>query len=283
MWGLQIVDVLTSLKVPKDVEFSRGLDTSVPWIHRRAGEANIYFVANRSDRDQDIDARFRVTGKEAEFWHADTGAIEQADYSIANGLTSVPLHLSARESVFVVFRKSTASPTRATARAHFTTLITIGTSWSVSFPANLGAPAKMDLAQLESWTTNKDEGVKYFSGTATYSNTVQAPRAWFRPGEQIFLDLGIVDDLAEISINGKALGTLWKLPYRVDITQALRPGANQLEIKVTNEWTNRLTGDRSAPPDRKVLSPPPGNLSAPIALKESGLLGPVTIVSLVPR
>jgi hypothetical protein len=96
--------------------------------------------------------------------------------------------------------------------------------------------------------------VKYFSGTATYSKTLQVPRRWLRPGTKILLDCGSVRDIAEICFNGKSLATLWKLPYRVDVTSALKPGANQLEIKVTNEWTNRQIGDRSAPPDKRVLA-----------------------------
>jgi hypothetical protein len=139
--------------------------------------------------------------------------------------------------------------------------------------------------RLESWTTNADEGVKYFSGTATYSKTIQAPRAWFRPGARILIDLGTVNDLAEVSINGAPTGILWKQPYEVDVTGVLKPGNNQLEIKVTNQWTNRLIGDRAAPADKKILSapPPPAGRGLPApTLPASGLLGPVTIVSVSP-
>ena len=99
------------------------------------------------------------------------------------------------------------------------------------------------------------------------------------------IDLGLVNDLAEVSINGQALGTLWKQPYEVDATETLKPGNNQLEIKVTNEWTNRLIGDRAAPADKKILSavpPPIGGAAASPTLPKAGLLGPVTIVSLAP-
>ena len=281
VWGLSPADVLASLRIPKDVEYSRALDANVSWLHRRGGDADIYFVANQTDRPQDINTRFRVSGKEAELWHADTGEIEPAEFSIAGGRTTVPLHLAERESVFVVFRRGAASSDRTLPRATVTTLATIDGPWTASFPSNLGAPAKITLAKLESWTANRDEGVQYFSGTATYWKTVQAPRAWFRPGEKILLNLGTVGDLAEVSVNGKALGMVWKAPYLVDVTGALKPGANQLEIKVTNEWTNRLIGDRLAPAGKKVLAsgPPAGGFGAPATLSESGLLGPVTFVS----
>jgi hypothetical protein len=162
-----------------------------------------------------------------------------------------------------------------------TTLATIAGPWTVSFPSNLGAPAKITLGQLESWTANADEGVKYFSGTATYTRTLQVARRWFRPGEKILLNLGRVNDLAEVSVNGHPLGIVWKSPYQVDVTGALKPGANQLEIKVTNEWTNRLIGDRSAPPDKRVLpvSLPATGFGVPQKVDHSGLLGPATLVS----
>jgi hypothetical protein len=286
VWGQPLSEVLNALRVSKDVECSRALDASVPWIHRRAGEADIYFIVNRSDQPHDIEVRFRVAGKEAELWHPDTGATEPAGYTAADGRTTVPLHLSARESVFVVFRRSAATPTRSLPAPNLATLASVDGPWAISFTPNLGAPAKIELAKLESWTANADEGVKYFSGAATYTRTIQAARGWFRPGVRIMLDLGVVNDLAEVSINGKAVGALWKAPYAVDVTQALKPGNNQLEIKVTNEWTNRLIGDRLGPADKKILSappPPPGAPTAPPPLVPSGLLGPVTIVSVTPR
>jgi hypothetical protein len=111
---------------------------------------------------------------------------------------------------------------------------------------------------------------------------VQAPKSWFKTGARLLLDLGTVQDLAEVSVNGKAIGLLWKPPYRVDVTGTLKPGENRLEIKVTNQWTNRLIGDRSAPPEKKVLAAggaAPGGVGAiNQALPASGLIGPVTLL-----
>ncbi|HEX6626002.1 MAG TPA: glycosyl hydrolase, partial [Pyrinomonadaceae bacterium] len=282
VWGLPPSEVLAALRVPRDVEYSRGLDADIAWIHRREGDADIYFVANRADRAQDVEVRFRVSGKEAELWHPDTGTSEPAGYVIADNRTTVPLHLEEREAVFVVFRRPTSSPSRVVTRANPSPLAALAGPWDVGFPPNLGAPAKLRLAELVSWTANTDEGVKYFSGTATYTKTVQAPRGWFRTGARILLDLGAVKDIAEVSLNGKALGVLWKPPFRVDVTGALKPGANRLEIKVTNQWTNRLVGDRAAPADKKVLAAEASaarGFGPPPALTESGLLGPVTFIS----
>jgi hypothetical protein len=287
VWGLQPAEVLAGLRVPKDVEYSRALDSSVSWIHRRAGEADIYLVVNRSDQPQEIEVRFRVSGKEAELWHADTGTIEPTNYASAEGAdarTTVQLLLSARESVFVVFRRPTKSPGRTLPRSNMTTLATISGPWTITFPPSLGAPPQTQLAQLESWTASTDEGVKYFSGTATYIKPLKVPRAWFQPGAKLLLNLGAVNDLAEVVINGRSLGTLWKTPYQLDVTQVLKPGDNKLEIKVTNEWTNRIVGDR-LPSGAKVLTglPAAPGFGPPPTLVTAGLLGPVTIVSVTTR
>jgi hypothetical protein len=130
--------------------------------------------------------------------------------------------------------------------------------------------------------------VKYFSGTATYTKTVTAPATWFKPGQHVWIDLGKVRDLAVVKVNGKAVGMVWAPPYRVDVTGALKPGANKLEIAVTNEWTNRQMGDRLLPVEKRVLAQPgvPGGAGGggggfgfgPQTPPESGLLGEVTVV-----
>jgi hypothetical protein len=109
---------------------------------------------------------------------------------------------------------------------------------------------------------------------------VEAPRAWFRTGAKTLLDLGVVADIAEVSINGKSLGVLWKPPYRVDVTDALRAGRNEIVVKVTNQWTNRIMGDQLLPADRRVLRSAAGGRGGAggAAPPASGLLGPVTVV-----
>jgi hypothetical protein len=105
--------------------------------------------------------------------------------------------------------------------------------------------------------------------------------SWLRDGASVWLDLGTVRDIAEVSINAKTVATLWKPPYRADITSALKPGANQLTVKVTNEWGNRMAGDRAGPPEKRVLSgAPPAFGRAPArGPEDSGLIGPVKVLS----
>ncbi len=272
----------SSIKLPPDAQFAGSLDSDVVWIHRRTADADYYFVANRTDHPAELQARFRVSGKEAEIWHPDSGIMEPAEYRIEGNRTTVPLHMSQRESVFVVFRNAATSPTRTLPAVASTTLTAVEGPWALAFQPQLGAPEAIEMPKLDSWTNNADAGVKYFSGTGTYTKTIQAQQSWFAAGAHLVLDLGSVGDLADVSVNGTSLGTLWKPPYQIDVTSALKPGDNKLEIKVTNQWTNRIAGDAAAPAGQKVLSGGGGGrggFGGAAGMRPSGLIGPVTIVS----
>ena len=284
VWGWSPAETLAAAKIPKDFDYARGLDADLAWLHRRTKDADIYYVANTTDRARDFDARFRVAGREAELFHPDTGATEPADYTITGDRTVVPLRLAERESVFVVFRRVASAPSRRTSHPSTTTVATLDGAWEVAFPEKLGAPAKISFANLSSLTTSSDDGVKFFSGTSTYTKTFSAKPEWLQSGAALLLDLGRVGDIAEVSVNGRALGQLWKAPYQIDVSSALQPGENKLEIKVTNQWTNRIAGDRAAAADKKVLTELPpgrggGGFGGPAPLPESGLIGPVRILS----
>ena len=136
-----------------------------------------------------------------------------------------------------------------------TQLASVDGSWNVSFQPGRGAPASVTLNQLASWSDSADKGVKYFSGTGTYKQTIQAQADWFKPGVKLWIDLGEVKNLAEVTVNGKPLGTVWHAPYRVDATGALKSGANEITIKVTNAWVNRLIGDEQPDNQRRLSTP----------------------------
>jgi hypothetical protein len=127
--------------------------------------------------------------------------------------------------------------------------VSIAGPWELRFPPKLGAPESVTLAELISWTKHDDPGVKYFSGTATYVKRIDVPQALLQKGSVLMLDLGTVREIAEVKLNGKDRGVLWKPPFRVDITGAAKPGPNDLEVRVTNLWPNRLIGDEQLPPD----------------------------------
>jgi hypothetical protein len=280
-WGKSIDQVLAAEKTPPDFEYNRPeFDTNLVWIHRRAGDTDIYFVGNQKERTEDVETSFRIDGKAAELWHSDSGLIEPAEYRIQAGRTIVPLHLDPDGSVFVVFRQSATAPSRTVPRPVARELMTLKGPWDVSFPPNLGAPPQIKLDTLTAWNTSADAGVKYFSGTAIYAKDIEVPQEWFRPGETLVLDLGEVKEIAEISVNGKALEEiLWKPPFRTDVTRALKPGANHLEIRITNLWPNRFIGDQQPGVQKRYTFTDfkPFNLTKDSALLESGLLGPVKL------
>ncbi len=173
--------------------------------------------------------------------------------------------------------------------------------WDLRFPPNWGAPERVTLDHLISWSEHSEPGVKYFSGTAAYSKKFEVPAGLLGAQRRLCLDLGKVAVMAEVTLNGRSLGILWKPPFRVDITDAARPGENALEIKVVNLWINRQIGDEQLPEDSDRN--PEGTLKSwpqwlaqgkpsPTGrftftswrlwkkndpLVESGLLGPVTI------
>ena len=121
--------------------------------------------------------------------------------------------------------------------------------WRVSFPPNFGAPPEVTLPELISLHKHSDPGVKYFSGTATYTKQVKLSPGAASGERRLYLDLGWLHVIAQVRLNGKDLGLLWKPPYRVDITSAARRGENKLEVLVTNQWVNRLIGDEQLPPE----------------------------------
>ena len=280
-WGKPIEEVLATELTPPDFEHNKPeSDTDLVWIHRRDGDRDLYFVANQNDRAEDVQTSFRVAGKEAELWHSDTGLTEPAEYKIENGRTSVPLHLDPYGSLFVVFQRPTSVPSRTLPRHITTDLATLEGPWQVRFPPNWGAPPQARFDKLVSWTNNSNEGVKYFSGTATYSKDLTAPESWFRPGVKVLLDLGAVKEIAEVSVNGTPVGgILWKPPFRADVTSVLKPGVNHLEVKITNLWPNRIIGDQQPNATRKYawLDYRPFKANAP--LLESGLMGPVIVLT----
>jgi len=175
--------------------------------------------------------------------------------------------------------------------------------WELSFPPKWGAPSQVTLPQLISWSESPEPGVKYFSGTATYAKTFLLTDDWTKPQQRVYLDLGKVRVMAQVELNGVQLGTLWKPPFRVEITNALKPRNNELRVQVVNLWVNRMIGDEELPADsdrnangtlkewpqwlKDGQPSPTGRYTfttwplwkrgAP--LQESGLLGPVTLTA----
>lgn len=288
-----IARALNDEKIAPDFTFAKPrTDSSVLFLHRALADEDIYFLSNRNDRAETIEGRFRVVGKEPELWDAATGRTRPAAYRIDDGATTVTVPLDPWGSVFVVFRQPARTKERISPTETTRVIAALTGPWNVTFQAGRGAPPTARFDQLTAWNVHTEPGIKYFSGTAVYTQVIEASSDWFRPGARIELDLGRVENLAEITINGKNLGVLWKPPFRVDVTDALRPGDNTVVIKVTNLWINRMIGDVQPGVSEKITwtsadvpGATPNRFSftrypADAPLRPSGLLGPVVLSSI---
>ncbi|MGC8668240.1 MAG: glycosyl hydrolase [Chthonomonadales bacterium] len=383
-WGRPLERVLQELGAGPDFNFRTAGGGRVLYIHRRIGTAEVYFVSNQQYRPVAVDCRFRVTGRQPELWHPDTGVVEDAPvWRADHGYTTVSLRMDPAGSVFVVFRRpprgehlvsvirrgpgeaakpaeritilsaryeaqdgsrgadvtsvvarmvaegnreipatnetfgdpvplvvkrlrveytlngkameavvpeggtvmlgnavqvppqpdwtARVEPSGAldvipwrpgryilqTAQGRIRTVtskagaaeLNVRGPWTVRFKPGWGAPPKAEFPKLASWTDNADPGIRYFSGWAVYTKRVYVPPAMVGEGKTVVLDLGLVKNFAEVTLNGRSLGVLWKAPFQVDATGLLKPGWNTLAVKVTNLWPNRLIGDEQLPPD----------------------------------
>ena len=271
-------EAFAALGVPPDFTYS-GKDTEFLYIHRHIDDGEVYFVSSRAQKPVDATLSFRITGKVPEIWDAVTGKVSPASYSIADGRTSVTLPFPANGSTFVVFREPAKAMARKLPPLVKKPVLSLNGDWTVAFQPDRGAPAKIAEQSLASWSKSEDPGVKYFSGTGTYTRTFTLPASAFKKNARLVLDLGDVRELAEVSLNGEKLGTIWTTPYSLDITKAAKPGDNQLTVKVTNLWVNRLVGDAQPGVEKKYTFTIIPSYRADAPLKDSGLLGPVAIRS----
>ncbi|MGB7264253.1 MAG: glycosyl hydrolase [Terracidiphilus sp.] len=286
--GMSANEVLTALGVDRDFEYTKPeADATLMFLHRRLFDGDLYFVDNRENRAEDFEATFRVDGKAPELWDAATGTMEPASYRIAAGRTTVPLHLDPYGTTFVIFEKPATAPTKQVPESTATTIAALSDElnrdWNVTFQPNRGAPQSAHFGRLTSWSENSDYGIKYFSGKATYSKTIDIPEGDLKPGALLWLDLGDVKDIAAVSINGKDLGIVWKTPFKIDVTGALVPGANRVNIEVTNLWVNRMIGDQQPWSLKKYTFADFTPYKADSPLLPSGLLGPLRLISLATR
>lgn len=270
-----LLGVLGQIEVEKDLSYTKpSMDTKLSWIHRKTADADFYFVLNMRNHTEDLDVKFRIDGKMPELWYADQGVFKPVSHKIENGTTTIKLHLDPQESLFIVFQKPALQNEFVINEKKETSSLKLIDNWKISFTEPLGNQKEILLNQLSSWTNNVDETIKYFSGTATYTNDFEIKKS--SPQSTLMLDLGVVKDIATVIINGKEIETLWKAPYTLDISNAVAIGKNKLEIKVTNQWDNRIIGDRNLPKEKKILSSAPA-FGVSAKLKDSGLLSSVVL------
>ena len=305
VWGKTVRDVLLAAGVKPDFTIADAQPGAfLDWIHRSTDDAEIYFIANRNNRAEKATCTFRVTGKQPEIWDPVTGEARDLPQfrSAADGGTEVSLAFAPHQSCFVVFRPPMVGTVRRTVRGapggralpnfpELKPVLELTGPWTVTFDPKWGGPSKSEdggqrseivFQTLEDWTLRPEEGIRYFSGTATYRKSFD----WSRPDlssdlrPPISLSLGVVHNLAHVRLNGKDLGVVWCAPWQVDISKAIRAGSNELEIDIVNLWPNRLIGDGKLPPEKRLTQTNiDGYYKGEHKLLPSGLLGPARVLA----
>jgi len=253
----------------------------VRFTHRTTDQHEIYFVSNRTGESIQPDCTFRTNLGNPQLWDpvtADSRALPQ--FETKNGRTSIPMEFGPYESFFVVFPRTPTKQSAVAGAVNFpktTPRATLDGPWQVSFDPKWGGSENVTFDTLYDWTQSEDEGIRYYSGIATYRKSFTRP-ASLAKGADVYLNLGKVHEIARVRLNGKDLGVVWCAPWRINITDAIKPGSNKLEIEVANLWPNRLAGDAAKPESERftwTIRKHPYNAKS--KLLPSGLLGPVQV------
>jgi hypothetical protein len=288
-YGLPLWQVMKAEGIARDFD-AQGFDNSdqhIDYIHRRNGEDDVYFVSNSGLIQQKFTARFRISEEKIPYlWFADNGTIQPCKVlSSDKQFTTIELDLPPVGSVFVVFQPknkpaAVSQPDILTAlnENNLAPAVYPDKPWKVTFPEGRGAPASIMMDELSDWTSSTIDGVKYFSGSATYSTAFTMEESAVKAGKGLILDLGTVKEIAVVKINGVVVDTLWKPPYQTAIGKFVNPGKNNLELVVTNLWHNRLVGDVGKPEAEMTTRTNIQNrYRNNMPLLPSGLIGPVVI------
>jgi hypothetical protein len=276
--GMAMKDALDMIDVIPDCKLNAG-DPAL-FIHRRLSEGEIFFISNQSEKSISITPELRVSGKVPELWDATTGSIRDLpEYSAGEKTTAVPLRLEAFESAFIIFRKSIQKKDEKSSLVNFPELkaITEVTNpWIVTFDSVSRGPRRpVVFNKLTDWTLNSNDSIRYYSGRALYKSKFILERSYV--DGKIYVDIGSVNGMAKVKINGNYAGGLWTSPWRVDILSLAKEGENTIEVEIVNTWVNRLIGDSKLPENnRKTMCfVNPFKPDSPLA--QSGMTGPVQI------
>ncbi|URM36242.1 glycosylhydrolase-like jelly roll fold domain-containing protein [Flavobacterium anhuiense] len=269
-----------SIGITQDVYFpslNRADSETLAWTHRKSNTEDIYFISNQKAEKRSFDTSFRISGKVPQWYNPVTDQTSAlANWKIENGRTIVSITLEANESGFVIFKEGTKEVLAKGKIAEFEKVQVLDENWELQFDPEFKGPKEVvKTNKLFDWSTSGNDQIKYYSGTVIYKKEF----VWKgKDTNKIWLDLGEISNMAEISINGKDCGTLWTFPFKTDISKALQKGKNSIEIKVTNTWANRLIGDQKLPKEERLTwTTAPFRLEGEPLLK-AGLLGPVTIL-----
>jgi hypothetical protein len=252
----------------------------VAWTHRRTEMADVYFVSNQQETARALTLALRAVGGAVEIWNPVTGEMNRGDFQRTDdGRIEVSVALAAAESAFVVVRREAHDEVNLPERPMPRVAQPLEGGWTLVFEKRPGAPTRVfGEEKLFDWSRHEDPAVRRFSGTATYKRVFVIDRP-ARDQRRVWLDLGEVADIADVAVNGVRCGTAWTPPLRVEITDALKDGENELRISVSNTWANRLIGDAVLPERERVTwTTSKLNMKGKPLLK-AGLLGPVRLMT----
>lgn len=261
-----IINLAPDAEMPADFVFT----------HRKEADTDIYFIANQKNEPRKAEISFRVGNKQPELWDALTGERRKlSQFTILNGRTVIPMEFAQAGSCFVLFRGA-AKPSDDQLKNYpdYTMFQTISGKWVVNFNSSVNPGFTRTFDQLSDWTSSSEKEIKYFCGKAIYA--ISFPFVGKLPGNW-YLNLGKVESLAKIKLNGKEVNTLWCYPYRVNISDYLINGENKLEVELVNQWWNQLIGDEQPGAIRKTIVSARLFWKATDSLVPFGLLGPVTL------
>jgi hypothetical protein len=255
---------LEKLEVKTDLEIKDNYG-QIAWAHRKTADADIYFLSNQTNKKQFITLLCNSGNRKPEIISTLQKAFpESPSWGIEKGTLSMSTSFEPFESMFIIFRKKADSNLGFYNDKNYGSGISFfNDNWDVRFKMNGKVyDTTIFKTKLKSWHQNVDTGVRYFSGTAVYSNSFHIEKKT----ATTILTIDSVYNLATVKVNGVNCGTLWTPPYSLNISKAINPGINKIEIEVTNTWRNRLIGDELMPEKRQTW------LNSPYKLKDKPLL-----------
>ena len=267
--GADIAKRLQQNGVAPDWTYS-GTET-LYFVHRSLPDSEIYWVNSPMNERRKSEVSLRVTGLKPYLWHPVTGEIQEIGYRMEGNRTTLLLEFEPYDAYFIVFKGKTEARELKVSDTQTSVLEEIKGEWDITFEDKFGNKNETLFDSLISWSQHPEKWIKYFSGTATYRKTINIPKYSGR----LILDLGTVKNIAEVSINGQKVATLWKTPFIVDITDFVDSETVELEIKVTNLWVNSLIGDADSSERKSYTSKT--FFKKDDTLLPSGLLGPVIL------
>lgn len=277
IYGMDMTEALASIQCVPDCKLPE--DTHLLYGHRTVGDTEIYFLSNQENKEIVVNPEFRIQQKQPELWNAVDGKIRTLPaYRQTETGTVVPLKLYPNESAFIIFRKSGGKPEGEALTLNFPNpqvCTQLNQPWKLTFEdAKRGPKESQVYTVLKDLSRSNQEDIRYYSGTIVYETTFSLDS---KPEGCIYLNLNRVGVMAKVKVNGRYAGGVWTLPYRVEVTDFVKPGVNQLELEVVTTWQNRLIGDSRLPESERTTWAPFNNWTIQDALQPSGLIGPVSL------